>query len=110
MCGFFKYLADLFDLAFFVFYMLALYGVVFAHNHFFCHGAGILLGHIEMPSARRRVQTDLDRRRLRHFNSPYGRGVVAPRNTEVCLLRMTEAVSTGKRTIRTFCCQYTQNH
>ena len=56
----------LLDLAFFIFNVLALDRVIFANSHLFGHGAGILLGHIEVPGARRRVQTDLDRRRLRH--------------------------------------------
>ena len=60
----------LLDLAFFVFNVLADNRVVFTDNHFFGHGAGIFLGHIEMARARGRVQADLDCGRLRHWCSP----------------------------------------
>jgi hypothetical protein len=56
----------LLDLAFFVFNMLTLYGVILVDRHFLGHGPGILFGHIEVPGASRRVQTDLDRRRFGH--------------------------------------------
>lgn len=60
----------LLDLAFFVFNMLALDGVIFLDDHFIGHGARVFLGHIKVPRACRRVQTDLDRRRFGHRNSP----------------------------------------
>lgn len=56
----------LLDLAFLVFDMLARDGVVLSNHHLFRHRSGILLGHVEMPRVSGRIQTDLDRRRLRH--------------------------------------------
>ena len=60
----------LLDFAFFVFDVLANNGVIFTHNHFFGHGARVFLGHVEVTSARGRVQADFDRGWLRHFTSP----------------------------------------
>ena len=40
--------------------------IVFANRHLFGHRPCVLLGHIEVTGAGRRVQPDLDGRRLRH--------------------------------------------
>jgi hypothetical protein len=77
--------------------MLALDGVVFFHNHFIRHGPRIFLGHIKVPSACRRVQTDLDRRRFGHRNSPRAQDTCLGEILETCLLRITRAESTVKR-------------
>jgi hypothetical protein len=88
----------LLDLAFLVFDMLTLDRVIFAHGHLLGHGAGILLGHIEVPGARRRVQTDLDRRRLRHSRlSCIGETPLPREILEARLLRQAMAESTRKR-------------
>jgi hypothetical protein len=87
----------LLDLAFFVFDVLPLDGIVLFHNHLFGHGTGILLGHIEVPRASRRVQTDLDRRRFGHGRlSCIGETPLPREILEACLLRMDAAESTAK--------------
>jgi len=60
----------LFDLTFFVFDMLAHDWVVFARCHFLGHCACVFLGHIEVARARRGVQADFNRGRLRHGVAP----------------------------------------
>lgn len=56
----------LLDLAFFVFDMLTHNRIIFPGGHLFCHGAGILLGHIEMTGPGTGIEPDFDGRRLRH--------------------------------------------
>ena len=67
---FIKRSSELLDFAFFVFDVLANNWVVLTHNHFFGHGTCVFLGHVEVASARGRVQADFDRGWLRHFTSP----------------------------------------
>ena len=77
--------------------MLALDGVVLLDRHLFGHGAGVLLGHIEVPGASRRVQTDLDRRRFGHGRLSCIRAAPQPREIlEARLLLTGRAESTDK--------------
>src|SRR5215213_2751544 len=87
--------AILLDLAFLVFDMGPLDGVVFVDRHLFSHGAGVLLGHVEMPGASRRVQTDLDRRRFGHVVSPASGSVASREILEARLLAAQRAESTA---------------
>jgi len=56
----------LLNLAFFIFYVLARYGIVLSHHHFFGHCARVLFGHIKMSGSRARIQADFDCGWLRH--------------------------------------------
>ncbi len=69
----------LLDLAFLVFDMLALDGVILLDDHLFGHRAGVLLGHVEVPRARGRVQADLDGGGLCHGCLPCIGETLAPR-------------------------------
>jgi hypothetical protein len=73
----------LLDLAFFVLNVLAYNWVVFVHDHFLGHCAGVLFGHVEVASARCRVQADLDCGWLRHFNAPKAGDALRPINLQV---------------------------
>src|SRR5579872_4627089 len=58
--------SELLDLGFAEFDMLAHDRVVLLHDHLLGHGAGILLGHVEVAGVRRRIQADLDGSWLGH--------------------------------------------
>ena len=91
----------LFDLTFFVFDMLAHDWVVFARCHFLGHCACVFLGHIEVARARRGVQADFNRGRLRHGVAPWtalvGARIRARDNSVWALLLTGRQVSTEKR-------------
>ena len=62
--------AELFDLGFLEFDVLADDRIVFLERQLFRLGAGVFLGHIEIARVRRRQKLDLDHCGLRHFVVP----------------------------------------
>src|SRR5438132_1239992 len=77
----FQRLADLLDLAFLEFHVLARDGIVLPHRHLFGEVTRILLGHVVIARARGALELDLDGCGLRHGRIPVAStavGRVAP--------------------------------
>jgi hypothetical protein len=69
----------LLDLAFLELDMLAHDGIIFLHDHFLRHVAGVFLGHVKIAGVCRRIEADLDGGGFRHRSNTF---VASPDNQD----------------------------